>query len=136
MTARLALLAIWVSCAGMSLRAAPLNIVLIVRASPRSEMFWQRRGDKAARVGHWKWVESDHGGGLYDLSQDVGEQNDLSQSPPAKLAELAGRFARLAGGNGCRRAAGAVSRLLRPPCGSGRRIHRAPRINPRPAAVR
>lgn len=29
--------------------------------SPRAEMFWQRRGDKAARVGDWKWVESSRG---------------------------------------------------------------------------
>ena len=26
--------------------------------SPRKEMFWKRRGDKGARVGKWKWVDS------------------------------------------------------------------------------
>jgi arylsulfatase A-like enzyme len=63
-------------------------------SSPRSEMFWQRRGDKAARVGHWKWVESDHGGGLFDLSRDVGEQNDLSDTNPQKRREMQLHFAR------------------------------------------
>ena len=41
--------------------------------SPRTEMFWQRRGDKAARVGNWKWIESEKAKGLYDLSADIGD---------------------------------------------------------------
>ena len=60
--------------------------------SPRSEMYWQRRDDKAARVGHWKWVESTRGNGLFDLASDIGEKNDLSKSHPEKLAELKTRF--------------------------------------------
>ena len=63
-------------------------------ASPRCEMFWQRRADKAARVGNWKWVESSRGGGLFDLSKDIGETTDLSQSHPQKLAELKAAFDR------------------------------------------
>ena len=62
-------------------------------ASPRREMFWQRKDDKAARVGHWKWVESSRGNGLFDLSQDIGEKNDLSKQHPEKLKELKTRFA-------------------------------------------
>lgn len=61
--------------------------------SSRNEMFWQRRDDKAARVGNWKWVDSARGNGLFDLSKDVGERNDLSAGQPEKLAELKGRFA-------------------------------------------
>ncbi len=61
--------------------------------SPRREMFWQRRDDKAARVGHWKWVESSRGNGLFDLSKDIGEQHDLSEQRPDKLQELKSRFA-------------------------------------------
>ena len=61
-------------------------------ASPRIEMFWQRRDDRAARVGDWKWVDSSRGGGLFDLSVDIGETNDLSTSRPKKLAELTARF--------------------------------------------
>lgn len=61
--------------------------------SPRNEMFWQRRHDRAARLGHYKWVETRAGGGLFDLSQDVGEQHDLSAQRPELLAEIRARFA-------------------------------------------
>ncbi|MBI5396735.1 MAG: sulfatase-like hydrolase/transferase [Verrucomicrobia bacterium] len=60
--------------------------------SPRTEMFWQRRSDKAARVGQWKWVESAKGGGLFDLSADLGESRDLSAEKPDVLARVKGRF--------------------------------------------
>ena len=60
--------------------------------SPRKEMFWQRRLDKAARVGRWKWVESARGGGLFDLGADLSEKNDLSSRHPEILARLKGRF--------------------------------------------
>jgi len=53
--------------------------------SPRTEMYWQRRDDRAARVGRWKWVESTRGGGLFDLSQDISEQHDLSAAKPEAL---------------------------------------------------
>jgi len=61
--------------------------------SQRTEMFWQRRGDKAARVGRYKWVESSRGGGLFDLKSDIGEQHDLSQQKPEILKKLKARFA-------------------------------------------
>jgi arylsulfatase A len=61
--------------------------------SPRHEMFWQRRGDKAARVGHWKWVESTRGGGLFNLSADLGERHDLSKEKPDVLQRVKARFA-------------------------------------------
>ena len=63
-------------------------------ASPRTEMFWQRQADRAARVGNWKWVDSARGSGLFDLSQNAGEENDLSETSPEKLAELTARFER------------------------------------------
>ncbi len=62
------------------------------KKSPRSEMFWQRRGDKAARVGNWKWVESEKGGGLFDLAADLGESKDLSKEKPDVLATVKARF--------------------------------------------
>ena len=55
--------------------------------SPRKEMFWQRRLDKGARVGHWKWVESARGNGLFDLRKDLSEKEDLSQERPDMLAK-------------------------------------------------
>ncbi|MBT4225868.1 MAG: sulfatase-like hydrolase/transferase [Opitutae bacterium] len=66
--------------------------VLLGKPSPREEMFWQRRLDKAARVGHWKWVESSRGNGLFDLSKDLSEKNDLSSQHPEILAKLKKRF--------------------------------------------
>jgi hypothetical protein len=60
--------------------------------SPRGEMFWERRDDRAARVGNWKWVESVRGNGLFDLSQDISEQHDLSQEKPDVLQHVKARF--------------------------------------------
>ena len=62
------------------------------KKSDRGEMFWQRRLDKAARVGHWKWVESAKGKGLFDLRSDLEEKNDLSSEHPEVLARLKKRF--------------------------------------------
>ena len=63
------------------------------RASPRAEMFWQRKLDKGARVGHWKWVESSRGSGLFDLRHDIGERRDLSKERPEILKRVQARFA-------------------------------------------
>lgn len=60
--------------------------------SQRSEMFWERRSDRAARVGKYKWVESARGSGLFDLSTDVAEQHDLSEKKPEVLARVKSRF--------------------------------------------
>lgn len=60
--------------------------------SPRQDMFWQRRDDKAARVGHWKWLDSARGKGLYDLSTDIGETHDLSHEKPEVLKMMQDRF--------------------------------------------
>jgi arylsulfatase A-like enzyme len=62
-------------------------------ASPRNEMFWERRGDCAARVGKWKWVQSSRGSGLFDLSEDIGEKHDLSREKPDVLDHVKDRFA-------------------------------------------
>lgn len=61
--------------------------------SPRTKMFWQRRGDKAARVGTLKWVSSAKGSGLFDLAADPSEQRDLSAERPADLKRLEAEFA-------------------------------------------
>jgi hypothetical protein len=61
--------------------------------SQRKELFSERRGDRAARVGNWKWVDSERGGGLFDLSKDIGEQHDLSKERPEVLERLQARFA-------------------------------------------
>lgn len=61
--------------------------------SPRTEMFWQRRSDVAARVGPYKWVQSAKGEGLFDLSTDLGEEHDLSAEKPEVLERVKARFA-------------------------------------------
>jgi len=61
--------------------------------SPRKEMFWQRRLDKAARVGNYKWLFSGNNTGLFDLATDIGEQRDLSQEKPETVALVQARFA-------------------------------------------
>ena len=61
--------------------------------SERHEFFWQRQNDKAARVDRWKWLDTQKGGGLYDLSNDVGEKQDLSAERPEVLARLKARWA-------------------------------------------
>jgi arylsulfatase A-like enzyme len=61
--------------------------------SSRTEMFWHRQGEYAARVGNWKLVKMRRrGSGLYDLSEDIGEQNDLSQKMPDVLRRVRGRY--------------------------------------------
>jgi arylsulfatase A-like enzyme len=62
-------------------------------SSPRTEMFWQYRGDRAARGGRWKWVDSRRGGGLFDLDADLGETRDLSRERPDVLQHLKERWA-------------------------------------------
>ena len=63
------------------------------KKSPRTTMFWQRRSDKAARLGNWKWVDSAKGSGLFDLSSDLGETHDLSKEKPEILEQVKARFA-------------------------------------------
>ena len=62
------------------------------RPTSRKEMFWQRRGDKGARVANWKWVESAKGNGLFDLETDIGETEDLSEKRPEILKMVKSRF--------------------------------------------
>jgi len=61
--------------------------------SQRTKMFWQQRGNRAARVGRYKWVSSEKGSGLFDLAADVGEQTDLTTSDPQTAARLEAEFA-------------------------------------------
>ena len=50
--------------------------------SERESMFWERQGEYGARLGHWKLVHSRRGSGLFDLSEDISESNDLTKELP------------------------------------------------------
>lgn len=61
--------------------------------SPRTTMFWKRQDRLAARVNDWKWVDMEgKEGGLFDLSKDIGERNDLSMEHPEILAMVKAKF--------------------------------------------
>ena len=61
--------------------------------SPRTDMFWKRKNRLAARVENWKWVDMEgESGGLFDLSKDIGEQNDLSKERAEILAMVKSKF--------------------------------------------
>jgi arylsulfatase A-like enzyme len=62
------------------------------RPSPRKEMFWEFRGEKAARIGHFKWIESAKAKGLFDLRNDPGEKHDLSAAKPEVAREIAAQW--------------------------------------------
>lgn len=70
-----------------------LPVLAGAEKSKRTEMFWQRRGDQAARVGNWKWVAAGKGRGLFDLASDLGETKDLSQQKPEVVKRMQERFA-------------------------------------------
>lgn len=70
-----------------------LSILQGKEKSPRAEMYWERRSDRAARVGNWKWVESAKGNGLFDLSTDLSEKKDLTKEKPEIAAMMKGKFA-------------------------------------------
>ena len=62
-------------------------------ASPRHEMFWKRKNLIGARVDNWKWVDmGGQAGGLFDLSNDMGEKVDLSEAKPEILKMVQARY--------------------------------------------
>jgi len=58
-------------------------------AVPHDRLFWRFFEKSAARVGDWKLVRNGDGSEkLFNLAEDIGENNDLSSVNPEKLAEL------------------------------------------------
>ena len=70
-----------------------LPVMMGLEKSPRKEMFWEWRYQKAARMGKWKWTKSIDEGGLFDLSNDIREQNDLSKEKPEMLSKVKEKWA-------------------------------------------
>jgi len=78
---------------GLMIDGFDMTAVLLSRKkSPRWGMFWKRRGDKAARIKNFKWVQSEKGCGLFDLDQDISEEHDLSLAKPEILRKIKKRF--------------------------------------------
>jgi arylsulfatase A-like enzyme len=56
---------------------------------PHEQLFWRSGTQHAARVENWKLVKPrGESAMLFDLSKDIGEQNDLATSNPKKLKEV------------------------------------------------
>ncbi len=60
--------------------------------SSRQEMYWELRGDQAARLGEWKWLKNKEGESLFNLEEDIGEENDLSADRPEILKMMREKF--------------------------------------------
>src|SRR5262249_36099828 len=60
--------------------------------SPRTEMCWEFRGQKAARFGSYKWIDAEQAKGLFDLQSDIGEKQDLSSKLPDIAADISARW--------------------------------------------
>lgn len=61
---------------------------------PHDALFWRAGAKHAARVGDWKLVVEREGGPqLFNLRDDIGEQQDLGRRQPARLRELQAAFA-------------------------------------------
>jgi arylsulfatase A-like enzyme len=58
----------------------------------RTEMYWDLRDEYAARVGDMKWIYSKKVKGLFDLSKDTREKNDLSEKAPDENERLKKKF--------------------------------------------
>jgi arylsulfatase A-like enzyme len=69
-----------------------LSVLQETGKSKRESMYWEFRGEYAARMGSWKWVKSKKGTGLYDLSKDLEEKNDLSHENPQQLKQITAGF--------------------------------------------
>ncbi|MBN1902748.1 sulfatase-like hydrolase/transferase [Candidatus Sumerlaeota bacterium] len=57
--------------------------------NPHDSLFWRLCKKSGARVGDWKLVDNGDGKEmLFNLADDIGEQNDLSISNPEKFKEM------------------------------------------------
>jgi len=57
-------------------------------ALPHRDLFWRIDKDRAVRRGPWKLVVQDKEVQLFNLDNDIGESNDLSDQAPALVQDL------------------------------------------------
>lgn len=72
-----------------------LPVLTESKPAERTEHYWELRGQRAARVGKWKWVlprqgerwdiPKDTTGELYDLENDISEKHNLAKEKPDVL---------------------------------------------------
>lgn len=69
-------------------------------AAGHEVLWWCHQGNRAIRVGDWKlsWRSGKKEWELYNLSTDRSEMNDLSQSHPEKVEEMAKRWQQILDG--------------------------------------
>lgn len=66
-----------------------------IREKPHENLFWRSSAQHAARVGEWKLVKPrGESAMLFDLSNDLGEKNDLAKLNPKKLNEVQAVYAK------------------------------------------
>lgn len=57
--------------------------------NPHKELYWRKLEESAARIGDYKLIKlADYGSVMYDLSDDIGEMNDLSSKDSAIFNHL------------------------------------------------
>jgi len=65
------------------------HITGIDTTAPHELLFWRKEKMAAVRMGKYKMIRlDDYGFRLYNLEEDLGEMNDLSESQPELLKEL------------------------------------------------
>ena len=67
--------------------------------TPHEALFWRFGDQRAVRKGDWKLTDLGEGPKLFNLSQDIGEKDDLAAKYPAKLAELEADYQEWNAGN-------------------------------------
>lgn len=67
---------------GISLKPVILGDQQRVKNGNNRTVFWRFKGNKAALMGTWKLVINDEGEALYDLSNDIGESNNIKHEYP------------------------------------------------------
>lgn len=59
-----------------------------VDSAPHETLFWSNGPNVAVRKGHWKLVKSYENVWLFDLSQDLGEENNRAETHPEIVEQL------------------------------------------------
>ena len=68
--------------------------VLLHNKKIRSRLVFWKKGDKGAvRDGHWKLIRDRSSTELFDLSKDIGEQENLAEKEPLVVRKLTTAFA-------------------------------------------